>query len=134
MKFIGMKEDTLRERPVYVIHGTWTDAFAGKLRGQQPGKEQAPSLLPVFVPDAVRVYIDRETGFPHRVLYLKKIPGREVSKAMLTLDFLDVVLDQPLNNLEFDYEPPAGVTPVELTKQFLEMLAPAEVKTGGKPR
>jgi hypothetical protein len=134
MKFTGLKDDTLRDRPVHVIQGTWSDAFALKLRGQ-PGRA-ASSLLPAFVPDAVRIYVDRETGFPHRILYVKKIPGREVFRPMLTLDFLDVALNEPINNSEFDYEPPKGVTPIEQTKAFVDMLAPPDDKTppGGPSR
>jgi outer membrane lipoprotein-sorting protein len=78
--------------------------------------------LPAFVPDAVRVYLDRETGFPLRFLYLKKIPNRDVQRAMLTFDFLDVAINQPIDPNEFLYEPPTGVQPVELTNFFLDQL------------
>jgi outer membrane lipoprotein-sorting protein len=135
MKFNAeMKQETLRERPVTVVSGVWTETFAAKLRGQ--GAAGAPSLLPAFVPDAVRLYIDRESGFPHRVMYLKKLPGRKVSRALLTLDFLDVALNEPINNSEFDYEPPANVTPIEQTKGFVDMLTPSDSKTqsGAPPR
>jgi outer membrane lipoprotein-sorting protein len=76
-----------------------------------------------------RIYLDRETGFPHRILYLKKVPGRDVQRPMLTLDFLDVVLNEPINKSEFEYEPPAGVTPVEQTKAFVDMLVPPDSRT-----
>ena len=129
-----MKDGMLRDHPVTIISGVWTDAFAPKLRGQ--GAQGAPSLLPAFVPDAVRLSIDRETGFPHQILYLKKLPGRKVSRPLLTLDFLDVALNEPINNSEFDYEPPAGVTPIEQTKAYVEMLTPSDSKTqpGAQPR
>jgi hypothetical protein len=134
MKFTDVKEDTLRQQPVLVLQGTWTESFASRLRGpsNQPG--QAPSsLLPVYVPDAVSVYLDRETSFPHRIVYLKKLPGRKVHRPMLTLDFLDVVLNQPINPGEFDYEPPKGVTPVEQTKAFVDMLVPPDSRTQPGP-
>jgi hypothetical protein len=105
-----------------------------QLRGQPGGA--ASSLLPAFVPDAVRIYIDRETSFPHRILYVKKIPGREVFRPMLTLDFLDVALNEPINNSEFDYEPPKGAQIEEQTKAFVDRLAPPDEKTqpGGPSR
>jgi hypothetical protein len=103
MKFSSVvREDTLRDRPVYVIQGSWTDEFTSKLR--DPSGRVAPSLLLALLPDSVRLSIDRETGVPLRILYLKKVPGREVSRPMLTLDLLDVELDQPINNSEFNYE------------------------------
>jgi hypothetical protein len=129
MKFnLEMKEETLRDRPVNVISGTWSESMTAKLRGPA-GQGGAPSLLPAFVPDSVRLYVDRETGFPHRIHYLKKLPGRKVSRPLLTLDFLDVALNEPIDSREFDYEPPSGVTPVEQTKAFVEMLSPADAKT-----
>jgi hypothetical protein len=127
MKFSPeMKEETLRDRPVVVISGAWTDAYAAKLRGPAG---QAASLLPAFVPDSVRVSIDRETGVPLQVLYLKKLPGRKFSRPLLTLDFLDVALNEPINSNEFDYEPPAGVTPAELTKDFVNAISGSESKS-----
>lgn len=134
MRFDETTEGTLRDRPVAVVHGTWSDAFLQKLRGpQQPQQQQQqqapPSLLPVFVPDAVRIYIDRETGFPHRIMYLKKLSGREVHKPMVTLDFLEVVLNQPINTQDFDYQAPEGVTPIEQTKAFVDRLTPPDNKS-----
>src|SRR5262245_50366938 len=121
------KEESLRDRPVVVISGAWTDAYLAKLRG--PAGQAPTSLLPAFVPDSVRVSIDRETGVPLQVVYLKKVPGRKVSRPLLTLDFLDVALNEPINNNEFDYEPPAGVTPAELTKAFVDALSGSESKS-----
>jgi hypothetical protein len=130
MKFDETTEGMLRERPVTVVHGTWTDALVQRFRNPQQQQQQAaPSLLPVFVPDAVRIYIDRQTGFPHRIMYLKKLPGREVHKPMVTLDFIDVVLNQPINSKDFDYQPPDGVTPIEQTKAFVDRLTPPETKS-----
>lgn len=132
MEFTETSEAVLRDRPVTVIHGTWTAAFGQKLTGNAPGQAKS-SLLPAFIPDTVRVYVDRETGFPHRILYLKKLVGREVFKPLLTLDFLDVSLNEPINPAEFDYKAPEGVTPVEQTKAFVDMLTPRDSKTQPGP-
>lgn len=136
MTFDTTTEGTLRDRPVSVVHGSWLDAVAQKLRGgqQQPGQGAPhPSLLPAFVPDAVRIYVDRETGFPHRIMYLKKLAGRgdvdkPILKPMVTLDFIDVVLNQPINQQDFDYQAPEGVTPIEQTKLFVDRLTPPDTK------
>ncbi|MBI3864977.1 MAG: hypothetical protein HY290_24140 [Planctomycetia bacterium] len=124
MKLTTVKDATLRDLPMVVIEGTWTDAFAQKLRGAAgPGQPQS-TLLPPAAPDSVRIYLARDTGFPHRIMYLKKLPGREVQKPMLTLDFLDVEINQPISSSEFEYSPPKDVTPIELTQGFLDQLAP----------
>jgi outer membrane lipoprotein-sorting protein len=136
MKFTSMTEETLNGRPVVVIQGTWTDVFASRLMMQNPQQQPKSSLLPPFVPDAVRISIDRETGFPHRFVYLKKIPDRDVLRPMLTFDFLDVALNQPIDNSEFAYEPPSGLQPVELTKFYLDRLnsATAAPQAPGQPQ
>ena len=122
-----MKETTLRERPVLEIQGAWTEAFSAQLRGRARGP--AAALLQVSAPDSVRLYIDRETGFPHRIQYLKQVPGREVSKPMLTIDFLEVVLNQPINGSEFDFVPPSGGEEHDLTQSYIDAISPPEVKS-----
>jgi hypothetical protein len=129
MKFTTVKEMTLHDLPMIVVEGTWTDAFAQRLRGPAQQGQQPSNLLPASAPDAVRIYIDRGTGFPHRIMYLKKIAGRDVQKQMLTLDFLDVEINQPISDSEFDYVPPKDIAPIELTQSFLDQLSP-QTKTG----
>ncbi len=124
MKFSpDMEEKTLRERPVLVLQGTWTDAYSMKLRGQ-PGGGALHLYCPASFPDSVRIYVDRETGFPHRIVYLKKLVGARSLKPMVTLDFLDVELNQPIDNKEFEFQAPEGVTPVEQTKFYVDRLTP----------
>lgn len=120
MTFSGMKDDTLRGVPVVVIEGTWTEGFTARLLTPQQRAQSA--LLPPFVPDSVQIFIDRSTGFPHRLLYLKKLPGRTKQRPMLIFDFINVAINEPIDNTEFAYEPPSGVQPVELTKFYLDRL------------
>ncbi|MBS0261926.1 MAG: hypothetical protein JSS02_08210 [Planctomycetes bacterium] len=133
MKFSAAKETTLRDIPVVVVEGTWNDAIAQKLKGNAPPGQAGAGLMPPTAPDSVRVYIDRATGFPHRVMYLKRIQGREVQKPMLTLDFLDVEINQAISGTEFEYTPPKDIAPIELTQGFLDQLAPATSKSPASP-
>lgn len=122
MKLGPPKEESIRDRPVIVLTGTWSEAVASRFRA--PGSPAAPGLLPPTVPDQVRLYLDQQTGFPYRILYLKKLPNREVMKPMLTLDFRDVVLNEAIAQAEFEYEPPAGIESVDETNFYIQMLAP----------
>ncbi len=131
MTFTDMKEDTFREHPVVVIQGTWTDAFAARF--QNPQQQPKSALLPPFVPDSVRISIDRETGFPLRFQYLKKLPGREKQRPMLTFEFHDVAFNQPIDNSEFAYEAPSGLQPLELTKHYLDRLDAVPKSPAGSP-
>lgn len=126
MIFTAIKKDTLRDRPVFVLQGSWTADQLARWQGiPQPGV--APPPLPIFIPDVTRIYLDRETGFPLRLLYLKRVPGRDTLRPTLTLDFIDVVLNQPINKTEFTFKPPEKVTPIEITPAYLSQLIPPEL-------
>ncbi len=125
LNFTGLKIDTLRERPVYVIQGSWKPAYLARWQAP-PAPGTAPAPLPPYVPDLVRLYLDQETGFPIRVMYLKKIVDRELLKPMLTLDFIDVVLDQPVDQTVFEFKPPDRPPPIEVTPTYLNQLAPGQ--------
>jgi hypothetical protein len=129
MRLTAVKDEMLRDRPVTVIHATWTENVAAQW-SSAPEKGGTP-LLPPFVPEQARIYLDRETGFPLRFLYQKRLPGRDVWRPILTLDFLDVVLNEPINKSAFAYEPPSGVQPVELTNIFLDQLGLRETQAQG---
>ena len=115
--FDGMKDDTLRDRPVVTVQGHWNEAMNINLRGSSPNNP-----FPTYIPDIVRVTVDRETGFPHRIMYLKKVPDRDTLKPMLTLDFLDVKLGQPIDPSEFTFVVPERVQPHEETQVYINML------------
>lgn len=115
--FDGLKDDTLRDRPVVTIQGQWNAAMAANLRGQLPEGQ-----LPPYVPDVIRITLDRETGFPHRIMYLKKVPERDTLRPLLTLDFLDVKLGEPIDPSEFTFVVPERIQPVELTERYLQKI------------
>lgn len=125
MRFNGIRQETLRNHPVDVIQGTWNDLMLKRWQlPAQPDKPAPP--LPVFIPDLARIYLDRDSGFPHRILYLKRIPGKETLRPLLTLDFFDVALNQPIDKTEFDYIPPSGSKVQDLTPIYLQQLQPPE--------
>lgn len=119
-EFNGMKDDTLRERPVTIIQGEWSPFMQTNLRGADPN-----SPIPPYIPDVVRVTLDRENGVPLRLMYLKKVPDRDVLKPFLTLDFLDVKIGATLDPAEFQFTVPERVQPSELTQLYIQRLQPA---------
>lgn len=135
MIFRSVSQATLRDRPVTVIEGTWSDTFLAQFRN--PNQPEAPgsALLPPFVPDSVSISLDRETGFPVRFVYRKKMPNRDVQRDMLVLDFLDVAIDQPMDKSDFVFVPPTGVQQRELTPLYLERIGTPDAgpPAGGPP-
>lgn len=125
MIFQGIKTDELRDRPVFVIQGSWKEEYLAMWQKVLQNQEKAyPDGLPSFVPDLVWLSIDQETGFPLRIQYRKRIPGRSVSQPIVTLDYLDVVLNEPLSAQEFEFKPPDRSTPLDRTEEFIKQFVP----------
>ncbi|WP_417391604.1 LolA family protein [Gimesia sp.] len=117
MNFVSVSERTISGKTLTVLNGVWKDEFLAQWKGGDPA---APVELPAYVPDAVRIYLDQESLFPRRIVYLKKT--KDSLQSIVTLDFSKVILDSPISETEFAYEPPDGVFPVDITKQYLQQL------------
>jgi hypothetical protein len=75
------------------------------------------------MPEQVRIYFDEETLFPMRILYLKQATEKpKTFRAVLSLEFTDVELDQPLDPQEFRYVPPRDVPEVDETAVYLKAI------------
>ncbi|MCA9077568.1 MAG: hypothetical protein KDA93_21260 [Planctomycetaceae bacterium] len=125
MVFEALKSDQAGGREYSVIQGRWNDVYLTRFGGA------GGRPLPNFVPDRVRIYIDQETLFPTRVLYLKQIAdeqGAETSRkyrSMLSLEFSEIVLDGPVSEEDFRYLPPTDVETRDRTKEFLDLIEQA---------
>lgn len=132
MTFDAPKQEQIDGKPFTVIEGTWKKEYADRLRGQD-AKESTP--LPDHVPDLVRIFLD-ENRFPHRILYLKRHPGREIYRPMVTLDFLKIVLKASVDDAEFHFVPPKGKLANDITNDYIKRLksasAPRQTDTGSK--
>ena len=117
MNFVSVAERTISGKSLTVLNGVWKDEFLTQWKGGDPA---APVELPAYVPDAVRIYLDQDTLFPRRIVYLKK--NQDSLQSMVTLNFSKVTLNTPIPETEFTYEPPDGVFPVDITKQYLQQL------------
>lgn len=117
MKFESVSERTINGKALTVLNGTWQDEFLAQWKGEDPA---ATVQLPPYVPDAVRIYLDPQTLFPRRIVYLKK--DKDTMKSMVTLNFTKVTLNAPIDKTEFSYEPPDGVFPADITNQYLKQL------------
>ncbi|TWU09505.1 hypothetical protein CA54_47470 [Symmachiella macrocystis] len=132
MTFDNLKDDSLGDKSVWMIQGTWNQQFRSRFlppqqanAGPQNG-QQAAQQLPSLVPDFVKVFLDRQTGFPLKIQYLKKVAGRNHARPMLTLAFRDIELNGAIDDSEFTFIPPETPTPVDLTALYKERIRAAE--------
>jgi hypothetical protein len=121
MQFDARRQEVYQNRPFIVIQGHWKNEYLQKLQKQLGQSLQA---FTPFMPEEVRIYFDEETLFPMRILYLKQATEQpKTFRAILSLEFTDVELDQPVDPQEFRYVPPREVDVPEVDETALYLKA-----------
>ena len=117
MQFQSVAEKTVNGKTLTVLNGTWKKEFLAQWKGNDP---KAAVQLPPYVPSAIRIYLDPQSLFPRRIVYLKN--NNNTLESIVTLNFTKVTLNAPIDKAEFSYEPPDGVFPADVTNQYLKQL------------
>jgi hypothetical protein len=131
MQFDHLRKEGDGDATFVVIQGKWKSDYAAQW------KKGPEDDLPAYVPDLLRIYFDAESQFPRRFLYLKRLPDKETYRPIVRLDFQDVQFDQELDDSVFEYTPPEGLVPDDITQQYIEQLkrrnsAPKDAPQGGQ--
>ena len=131
MDFAAARKMDIDGKAFYVVVGTWNQET---LRAFGGDPSQGEVTLPEHIPDSVRVYLQQDNLFPRRIMYLKKHPEKSLVRPLVTLDFVRIKLNPPLDEAEFDFEPPDDIPQVDDTKKFLErLLTPPSVPKAAAP-
>ena len=99
-----------------VIAGTWNDAL------KQTFKSAGGNRPNSHVPDSVRIYFEPVILFPRRIDFLKKPKGSDESEVVAELDFLDININGPIDDHQFEFEPPNGSQTIDVTNEYLKQL------------
>lgn len=121
IKFESVSSEEIDGHQLRVIEGGWVEPFRERWAATN---QEDPTQLPAYIPDRVRVYFDADSLFPRRILYLKGQGEDPVDRPMVTLDFNDVVFNASIDPKLFEYVPPDGITPEDITDQYLRRLQP----------
>lgn len=116
MQFDQLREESKGEEHWMILQGKWKSDYAAQW------KKNPDDPLPPYIPDALRIYFDAETHFPRRVVYLKLQPEKPTLRPIVRLEFQDVQLDQPVDDSEFEYAPPEGLVPEDITQPYIDQL------------
>lgn len=123
-----VKEEKIDGVSFFVVQGRWSDKFLKMWKDPAPGRKNINKAngtsLPSRIPDRVRIYLEKKTLFPQRILYLKKHPTQQRYRQMVLLDFKNIKFNTSVNDKEFDFKLPEGVRQDDDTKRFLERLKP----------
>jgi len=118
MKFDSALQEEVKGRKFTVITGSWNDATLEKFRANMGGRQ----VMPSHVPDSVRIYFEPDILFPRRIAYLKQQHSGAAPEPLVVLDFLDIVINGPIDPRAFDYVPPEGVHTIDVTNDYLKQL------------
>jgi len=125
MVFTVQRDEQINGKQFTMIEGRWNDQYLERYR-----KISKSDHLPDHIPDAVRIYLEPEVLFPRRIAYLKRAPKRDELRNMVELDLVDIVLNAPVDDHEFDFVPPDGAFTVDITNAYLQQL---NAMGGGTP-
>ena len=121
MNFIDLGTDQIQEQKYRVLEGTWNQANQKRwdLARKKFNKGNYPTI-----PDQVRIYLEPQTLFPSRIIYLKKHTSNKKNKAipLMAIQFYDVVTNATIAPEQFVYIPPEGVPPKDVTHKFIRTL------------
>lgn len=116
MDFDAMKEEDGAESPKTIIQGRWKAEFLERVPKEKIEQEE---VLPPYVPELIRIYVNPSTLFPERIVYLKKQQRKKSFKPLVTLDFQNIEFDGQVEDDAFVFTPPDGVIPEDTTAQYL---------------
>jgi outer membrane lipoprotein-sorting protein len=116
LEFQSLERMTESGREMVVIRAGWKPDALTKL-GLKPGE-----ATPEYIPDLVRLWFDAETQVPVKIDYLKKAADKLPERAIVSLQFRDVVLDQPVDESLFLFIPPEDVVPEDITRSYVEQI------------
>ncbi|MBI1345703.1 hypothetical protein GC163_05380 [bacterium] len=120
--FDAVKEETADDVPVVTLVGRWNAELS-----QQLGGDARQPRFPAHIPDAVRLSLAKDTLFPVRLAYLKRSDNGV--KLLLDLRFRNIMLGGAVSDSEFDFVPPEGIEPEDVTRDYLKQLFPEQSNT-----
>ena len=118
VKFESVTQEQINGKKFTVLAGAWKDA-----RYKELLNKMSKQHLPEHVPDSVRIYLEPESLFPRRIAFLKH-RGSQV-EPLVELDLFEIVINEPMDEHQFEYAPPDGARPVDVTTDYVKQLQDA---------
>ena len=118
MIFDAMKEESIEDGSLTVVQGRWKPEILARW------PRSKDDMLPAYIPDFVRIWINPQAMFPTRIVYIKRVVEKEkkVFRPLVSLKFKNVEFNVPVSDDQFTFDPPEGVVPEDITRQFLDRM------------
>lgn len=123
MEFENVQQQDYNDQAYFVLQGRWRQEFLASL-DDDPFISMAVQQIAPFMPDRVRVYLDQQSLFPTRILYLKRVTLDPITyRAIMSIEFSDVKLNEGIGPETFRFSPPPeGVADFDETDAFIQMI------------
>lgn len=129
MEFESLQQQQYAGRPYTVLQGRWRQEFLQSL-DNVPDLARAAQQIAVFMPSRIRIYLNPDTLFPERILYLQHASLDPVTyHAIMSIEFEDVKLFEDVTQNEgvspdtFRITPPPeGVQEIDETNLYIQMI------------
>ena len=123
MAFGAVQEQEVGNTKLLVLTGRWSAKTLKELFGVE---DPTKAVLPEYIPEYVRIYVDASAMLPRRIQYLKKHPNPEQKsiRPLTTLDLRNINLQADLPDDTFVFPRPKDkdVKEVDLTSQVIESI------------
>lgn len=132
MDFKKPLDEEMKGVPVYVLDGEWNETFMNRFRTDL---KIAPKdiQLPAFVPEQIRIILQKDSLFPLRISYLKRNPGGKITSPMLVLEFSEIAFNVKVSNEDFQYVVDQQHTPTDITEFYVQRITAAAQQNNQPP-
>lgn len=121
MEFAPVKSLKVGDRKVYEVTGRWSERIRKEVFKVPDGSIVDPRP---YVPEYTRVYVDAETMLPRRIQFLKRSmdPTAKMVRPLITLDFKNLVINEPVDEQAFVFKTPEKAVEVDETETVIQMI------------
>ncbi len=120
MVFKGVRTEEIDGKPFVVIQGRWNQT---QLRVFNADPAESDPILESFLPEYVRIFFEKESLFPCRIMFLKRHPNPKTRTArpLVTLDLTNRVLNGDIDPEQFRFDGNAQEQ-TDITEQLIQAL------------
>jgi hypothetical protein len=136
-QFSQLGETQFASGRVWVLDGSWRPerlmaAVPDQRSAIEAGRPIDLKKLPAHLPEHVVLFIGQSDLLPYRIDYLRRseraggagegslLPGY---RAMQTIEFFGIRVNESIDSREFQYQPPQGVKVTDATDEYLRSVA-----------
>lgn len=133
MVFTAVRESKTKAGTYTVLEGVWDPT---RLETLTAAFGSGGAALKQLVPERAAVYLDPQTLFPVRIVYLRRVGEGQAVRPILALEFVNVRFNEAVDESSFAFTLPSEIEEKDETSEFIASVKPAAAAAapgGGLP-